>query len=318
MSQDGQRLARAMVFLQAGEIRLARRIGASKEHGRFREGPCEIGVANLAPRGAVALPRRCLGACDEATVRHEILHAGEALEVMDFIQQHQASDLADPRDRAQQVERVGVVRLGRCEDGQLHVAQPLVGVANQRAVDCDALVHRGIGKPLADAGAVGLIGNLLANRGQVVLAVGLLDMGESLGSCAHEVYPAPEEITGRAHLRGVDVGLREHAPTLEHRDVLGIDSVVFGFAAIDGFHGEGMTQDEGNTLPSAQVSEPVPREETFHADDEVLLIRSNGLEKRFGSRLHMAVQHDLPVLIQDTEGPWCGRAGRCHHKTGAA
>jgi hypothetical protein len=59
-------------------------------------------------------------------------------------------------------------------------------MANQRAVACEALVHRGIGQPLGAAGAVGLIGNLLANRGQVVLAVGVLDMGESLDSCAPE------------------------------------------------------------------------------------------------------------------------------------
>jgi hypothetical protein len=144
-------------------------------------------VATRAPRGAVARPRRCLGTCDEAAVRHDIWHAGAALEVMDFIPQHQAQDLTDPRDCTQQVERVGVVLLGRGEDGQLHVAPPLVVVANQREVDGDALVHRGIGTPLGDAVAVGLIGNLLAKRGQVVLAVGLLDMGESLCSLAHAV-----------------------------------------------------------------------------------------------------------------------------------
>jgi len=69
---------------------------------------------------------------------------------------------------------------------------------------------------------------------------------------------------------------------------------------MDGFHLEGMAEDEGHTRPGTQVSQPVPREDTFHTNDEVLLIRSNGLEKRFGSGLHMAVQHDLPVLIQDT------------------
>jgi hypothetical protein len=87
---------------------------------------------------------------------------------------------------------------------------------------------------------------------------------------------------------------------------------------MNGFHVEGLAEDEGNTLPSTQVSQPGPREETFHANDEVLLIRSDGLEKRCGSCLHIAVQHDLPVLIQDPEGPWCGRAGRCHNITGAA
>jgi hypothetical protein len=44
----------------------------------------------------------------------------------------------------------------------------------------------------------------------------------------------------------------------------------------------------------------VPRAETCHATDEVLLIRSDGLEKRFGSGLPMAVPYDLPVLLQET------------------
>ena len=48
----------------------------------------------------------------------------------------------------------------------------------------------------------------------------------------------------------------------------------------------------------AQMSaSQVPGEEAFHADDEVLTIGSDDLERRFGSRLHMMVKHDHPVLI---------------------
>jgi hypothetical protein len=57
MGQDGQCLAFAMVFLHTGERLLARRVGASTEDGRFRERPCEIGVAHVGARGAGALPR---------------------------------------------------------------------------------------------------------------------------------------------------------------------------------------------------------------------------------------------------------------------
>lgn len=259
MSQDGQRLARARFFLSAGEILLARRSGASKEPGRCREGPCERGVANLAPRGAVAFPRRFLGTVDETARGYASVAAGEALEVMACIQQHQAQALADPRDRAPQVAGVGVVRLGRCEEGQLHVAQPLVVVVKQREVDGEALWHRGIGKPLADAVAVGLIGHLLAYRGPVVLAVGRRDRGSSLCSFAPEVSPAPEEITGRAPLRGGDVGLWEHAPTQEHGDFLGIDFVVLGCPPVDGCHLERVPEDTGKAFWRTEVSEPGPR-----------------------------------------------------------
>ena len=52
-------------------------------------------------------------------------------------------------------------------------------MANQREVDFDALLHRGIGKPLGDPVAVRL-GDLFPNLGQVILTIGLLDMREQL------------------------------------------------------------------------------------------------------------------------------------------
>ena len=47
------------------------------------------------------------------------------------------------------------------------------------------LLHRGIGEALGDPVAVGFVGELLAIGGQVVLAVGVLEMGEELGPFAH-------------------------------------------------------------------------------------------------------------------------------------
>jgi hypothetical protein len=36
------------------------------------------------------------------------------------------------------------------------------------------------------------------------------------------------------------------------------------------------------------------------------------------TRDQLAVEHALPVLLPETEGPWCGRAGRCHNTPRAA
>jgi hypothetical protein len=41
---------------------------------------------------------------------------------MDFVEQHEAEDLADPRDRLQQIQGVGVMVLGRFDDGKFDVA----------------------------------------------------------------------------------------------------------------------------------------------------------------------------------------------------
>jgi hypothetical protein len=223
------------------------------------------------------------------------------VEVVDFIQQHQAEDRADPRDRTQPIARVGVVLLGRGAEGELHVAQPRVVVAHQREVDGDALWHGRIGDPRGAAVAVGLLGHLLANRGQMIRAVGLLDMGQSRGALAQKVDAAPEEITGRTQRRGIEVGLRDHAPTPEHRDCLGIKTVVFGVAAMDGFQVERVPADEGDPFPRAQVSQPIPREETFDRDDNIIPIGCNDLEAGRGGGVVVVVYQALPGTVYDTD-----------------
>ena len=78
----------------------------------------------------------------------------------------------------------GVVGLGGADDVELELGEQLVVVIDQLEVDLDALAHAGIGEALGDAGAVGLVGELLAGLGEVVLAVGVLDVGEQLGALA--------------------------------------------------------------------------------------------------------------------------------------
>ena len=47
VGQDGQRFARAVFFLSAGERLLARRIIAEKQDRRFGEGPLEVRVTDF-------------------------------------------------------------------------------------------------------------------------------------------------------------------------------------------------------------------------------------------------------------------------------
>jgi hypothetical protein len=45
----------------------------------------------------------------------------------------------------------------------------------------------------------------------------------------------------------------------------------------------------------------VPGEEALDTDDEIFPVGRNGFEERFGGGLHMPVEQDLPLLVQDTE-----------------
>jgi hypothetical protein len=58
---------------------------------------------------------------------------------------------------------------------------------------------------------------------------------------------------------------------------------------MDGFHLEGVSQDEGKALQSAEIGEPIPGEEAFNGDDPSVTIGGHGLEEGFGSGLHIAV-----------------------------
>ena len=100
MGQDRQRLALAVFVLQPAEVFWSGRIRPEEQHRRFGEGPRERRMADLRAGGALPLPRRFLGTLDQAAVGRKILHTGEARDVMDFIQQHQAQNLTDPRDGA--------------------------------------------------------------------------------------------------------------------------------------------------------------------------------------------------------------------------
>src|SRR5919109_4816484 len=70
---------------------------------------------------------------------------------------------------------------------------------------------------------------------------------------------------------------------------------------MDGFHIEGMAQDKGNALFSAEIGQPIPGEHAFDRYDKTLPVGSNGFEEGFRSGWHIAVQQELTIVAQDTD-----------------
>ena len=137
--------------------------------------------------------------------------------------------------------RPEIVILGLTGDEQLELVEQGVIEADQGQVGFNTGLDGGIREAFGDAGTVGFVGDLFADLGQVVLAVGVLDMSQQLGPFAHQIGTAAQQVAGGAHLGRIDVGHRDHAAAQQDGDFLGIDTIVFGFAAMDGFHIEGMT-----------------------------------------------------------------------------
>ena len=61
------------------------------------------------PRGAVAFARECLRTLDETTRGYKVLCPRAAVTLMDFLEQYQAENVANPWNSLQTVEGVGVM-----------------------------------------------------------------------------------------------------------------------------------------------------------------------------------------------------------------
>jgi hypothetical protein len=80
-----------------------------------------------------------------------------------------------------------------------------------------------------------------------------------------------------------------------------IDLVVLGLSSVDGLHVEGMTEDELDPLPSAEIGEPVPGEHALDGDDEVVTVGRDGLYKGLRMTPHVLVQEDLALPVEDAQ-----------------
>jgi hypothetical protein len=93
--QDGQRFPLAACFLHAGQVFLPGGIVAQEQNGDLGKGPLEVAVANFFARRAQSLASGFLGTLDQTPIGDNILHPGEAGNVVDFVEQHEAEDLAN-------------------------------------------------------------------------------------------------------------------------------------------------------------------------------------------------------------------------------
>ena len=75
-----------------------------------------------------------------------------------------------------------------------------------------------------------------------------------------------------------------------------VDLLVFGLAAVNRLHVERVAQDEGNTFSGAEVGEPVPGEDAFDAEDEILPVGGNGFQQVRGPPSYSGA-HDLSILV---------------------
>jgi hypothetical protein len=301
MRQEAQGCTLVMLCLHTAQKLLALGIMAQAQGGSFGKGPLEGRMAAFFASGAHAFTTRCLAAVDQAAIGGEVLPAGETVDLLNCVAPHAAEDVPNAGDGVEQRERMRIVVLGRFPEIEFQVLEPCIVIADERSIDCDGFLHRRIMKALRHPVAIGLVGDVLADLGQVVWAMGIVPVRSQLSAFAPQIRTTPPEVTRGAQRSRIDGCLWQHSPAQQGGHLVGIACVVFGLTAMEGLHGERMPQDEGHAFVSAESSEPIPGEDACNGHDQPLAIRGNGLEERFRSGLHVAVQQEFPLVAQDTD-----------------
>jgi hypothetical protein len=100
---------------------------------------------------------------------------------------------------------------------------------------------------------------------------------------------------------GIGVGQGEVTALEESGDGLGVVSVALGFAAVDGFHGPGVSEGEGEVVIAAEVGQPVPAVHALAADYDSVAEGRNGVEEGFGGDAEVTAEEGLSVVVEDDE-----------------
>jgi len=70
---------------------------------------------------------------------------------------------------------------------------------------------------------------------------------------------------------------------------------------MDGFHVQGMSQNERDFLLVAKIGNPVPGKHAFDANDDIVKVWEDGIEQQRRIGIEVLVQFDLTLGINDTE-----------------
>ncbi len=290
-----------MLLLQAFQVLLAPGIGPQEERRGLREGPLEMDVADLTAAEAVNLAGRTPGTFDQARIGRKLLDPGEAVDVLDLIEDRGRQDLADAVDAPEKIVAVDIVHLHRPVDISFQILDDQVEVVEELKIRLHTLADRREREVIGDSFPIFLPVQPSPDRREVILAVGVLDVGEQFRPSLDEIAPAAKQVPIRPHLPGIDVSEWKHSAAKQSGDFLGIDFVVLGFPPVDGFHIEGVTQNEGNGLFRAEVGKPVPEEDALDADNNILPIGSDQLQKLLRVGGEILVGQDLPFLVDDAD-----------------
>ena len=127
-------------------------------------------------------------------VGDEVTDLWEAVDVVDFVEDHQGEDFPDAGNSAKQVNGYGIMFGNLCIDLSFDSEDLLVKGVHECAVHLDSGTNHGVGESVFYTGAIGAAVYALFEGGQVVLSIGVLDVRLELCMLTRKVQPAAKEI----------------------------------------------------------------------------------------------------------------------------
>jgi hypothetical protein len=100
LGEDRQGFGFAVAADQSLMIEFGRQIFSKEQAGCLAECPFEMDVADLVVWAGPALASRFMGAFHQPSVGKEVSHCGEAVDVVDFVEDDQGQGFSDTRDAA--------------------------------------------------------------------------------------------------------------------------------------------------------------------------------------------------------------------------
>lgn len=139
------------------------------------------------------------------------------------------------------------------------------------------------------------------------LTLGMVDRHPQGRALAQQGGTASSAVPGDAPRRGRHRGVRQHAAAQPLRQLVCIDRVVRGLAAVERVQSAHVTEDAGAPLFRTPVGQPMPGEETRDGHDEPRAGRGEGLARRCRGGVQSALPQD--------GGGWHVHGERCamHH-----
>ena len=135
-----------------------------------------------------------MSALHQACVGDEITDLWEAVDVVDFVEDHQGEDFSDAGDGAKQVNGYRIMLWNECVDLSFDREDLRVKGVHECGIHPDGGTDHRIGETVFDTGAIRAAVDALFKRGQVVLSIGVLDVGLELCMMTGKVQPATKEI----------------------------------------------------------------------------------------------------------------------------